>query len=242
MPDAYAEDLAYIHDVGFGAFSRNAAPELLALMQQQGLTDGRVVDLGCGSGIWASVLAEAGYDVTGIDISSAMIELARARVPDGTFHVGSFLEVALPPCVAVTALGECFNYLFDPSNSRTTLRNLFRRIYEALQPDGLLIFDVAEPGRGAGSRMKNWETDDWAILVNVEEDEATQQLTRHITTFRNTGTCWRRHHETHRQQLYRGTDLAADLRRIGFRVRLVRGYGPHRFPSKAWVGIIARKA
>jgi hypothetical protein len=65
-------------------------------------------------------------------------------------------------------------------------------------------------------------------------------LTRQITTFRKVGRQYRRAEEAHVQQLYPGSQLAGDLREIGFRVRTVRGYGDLRFP-KAHVGLIARK-
>ena len=46
----------------------------------------RVLDLGCGSGLpTATQLSEAGFEVVGIDESGRMLELARKRVPDGTF-------------------------------------------------------------------------------------------------------------------------------------------------------------
>jgi ribosomal protein L11 methylase PrmA len=46
---AYENDLAYIHDRGFGAFATGSAPYLLKMLQQQGISEGLVVDLGCGS-------------------------------------------------------------------------------------------------------------------------------------------------------------------------------------------------
>jgi SAM-dependent methyltransferase len=74
---------------------------------------GLVIDLGCGSGILSREVADAGYDVLGIDISPAMIDLARRRVPYGDFRVGSVLTGDLPPCIAVAAVGEVINYAFD---------------------------------------------------------------------------------------------------------------------------------
>jgi len=65
--DAYETDLAYIHDRGFGDFARRSAPGLLKLLRQNGIVDGLVVDLGCGSGIWAHQLANAGFQVMGVD-------------------------------------------------------------------------------------------------------------------------------------------------------------------------------
>src|SRR6266849_5609861 len=101
MIKAYENDLAYIHDVGFSDFAKNSAPGLLEMLRQNGITGGLVVDLGCGSGLWARELSQAGYDVLGIDISPAMIEMARNRVPDGEFRQTSLLKADLPRCVAV---------------------------------------------------------------------------------------------------------------------------------------------
>ena len=79
----YSDDLAYIHDSGYGDFARGAAPALLRALRTSGFQSGLVVDLGCGSGIWAQRLLDAGYKVLGLDISPAMVRLARkkARMP-----------------------------------------------------------------------------------------------------------------------------------------------------------------
>ena len=72
---AYRENLAYIHDVGFGSFVERAAPTLLDILQGVGINDGLVVDLGCGSGSWGRHLVDGGYSVLGIDISRDMVAI-----------------------------------------------------------------------------------------------------------------------------------------------------------------------
>jgi SAM-dependent methyltransferase len=237
---AYDEDLAYVHDVGFGGFARKAAPGLLQILNRSGNRSGRVVDLGCGSGIWAGELVRAGYDVTGVDLSPAMIALARKRSPKAEFHVGSYRTFPLPACTAVTSLGEPLNYLFDRKQSLAQLSRLFRRVYAALEVGGVFLFDVAEPGRDQGRSPTFWEGDDWVCMTRFETNLKKQLLTRHIVTFRKVGKHYRRGEEAHRMQLYRGTELARMLRKIGFRVRLVRSYGEYQLP-KALVGFVARK-
>jgi SAM-dependent methyltransferase len=238
--DAYECDLAYIHDRGFGEFARGSAPGLLKLFQRNGISEGLGVDLGCGSGIWAKELADSGYQVIGVDISSAMIELARQRVPQARFHVRSFVRFRIPVCQAVTALGEVFNYLFDPNNSLRTLRRVCKGVFDALTPKGLLVFDVAEPGRCQRLTQRFMEGDDWACLVEYRPDVAKQQLTRRIVSFRKVGDTYRRHEETHTQQLYPGTKIAEMLRDIGFRVRQVRSYGKYPL-GPGVVAFVARK-
>ena len=167
-------NIAYIHNVGFGSFAERSGPGVLDLLRRSGIRAGLVVDLGCGGGLWARQLADAGYGVLGIDLSPHMIALARQRVPEGTFRTVSFLDGDFPPCAAITSLGECFNYLFDKRNGQSSLRRLFRRAHRALRPGGLLIFDVAEPGRARGWRRSFWKGCDWACLVEYSSRPATQ--------------------------------------------------------------------
>src|SRR5579859_3018566 len=117
MSEPYRNDLAYIHDAGFGHVARGAAPVLIEGLRQNGIHSGLVFELGCGSAIFSEALSRAGYGIIGIDISPAMVALARKRVPSGQFRVESLLTADLSRCVAVAAVGECVNYLFDERNS-----------------------------------------------------------------------------------------------------------------------------
>jgi SAM-dependent methyltransferase len=237
----YRADLAYIHDAGFGSFAEAAAVELTGLLQAAQVTRGRIVELGCGSGIQAERMASAGYDVTGFDISPDMVALARRRVPRATFRCASFLDVEIPACVAVTAVGEIFNYLFDRRNSPARLKGLFRRVRDALPRGGLFLFDVATVGRVPGLRAKNHtEGADWACLYEAEEDPRTRTLTRRISTFRRAGEQYQRSNEVHRLRLYEKRELLQPLRELGFRVRTLAGYARLKFPP-GYVGFAAVK-
>src|SRR5687768_13722657 len=111
MAAFYGEDLSFIHHEAYGGHATNAAPELLRLLAREGVPRGLVVDLGCGSGIWARELINRGYAALGVDVSGDMIEIARKTAPAATFIQASLHQVDLPPCVAVTALGESLSYI-----------------------------------------------------------------------------------------------------------------------------------
>lgn len=240
---AYDEDLAYVHDAGFGDFARAVAPGVLAILRRAGVAGGLVVDLGCGSGIWARRLVDAGYGVLGVDVSAAMLAIARERVPEARFRQASFLDAELPPARAVTALGECLNYLFDERHGDAALARLFARIHASLEPGGVFVFDVIGPGYAAGRDRRGFTRgEDWAVLFEVEEDEARRELTRRITTFRKAGELYRRAEEVHRLRLFAAGELAAALRQVGFRARRVRGFARYRFAHAAHVGFVARRA
>ena len=243
MSIPYNTDLAFIHDDGFGGFARQASRGIIALLEKTGIHEGKIVDLGCGSGIWAGILLDKGYSVHGIDISEPMIHLARQHAPTATFEVNSVFKADIPSCRAVTSMGECLNYLFDKDHSDASLTRLFSRIYDALEPGGVFIFDVAGPGyaEATGPHKRHFVTEDWAVLIQVSEHKREEKITRYITSFRKQDDeSYRRHEEIHRIQLLRGPRLAKMLRTIGFKVRLRKGYGSLELSSAHSV-IIARK-
>ncbi|MDM9384765.1 class I SAM-dependent methyltransferase [Chlorogloeopsis sp. ULAP01] len=201
-----------------------------------------VVDLGCGSGLWAQELSKAHYHVLGVDISEALIAIARTRVPDAEFRIESLFKTDIPQCKAVTSIGECLNYLFDPDNNWQTLTQLFLRVYSALTPGGVFIFDIAEPGQVLPEKVTKGfsQGEDWVVLVEKEENRNLQTLTRRITSFRKIGKYYRRDDEIHCLQLYKSTDIARELCRVGFQVSRMSSYRSYHLP-KAHTAFVANK-
>ena len=241
MTDWYNEDLAYIHDVGYRDYALKSMPGILEILQHNQIATGLIVDLGCGSGLSAEVLDRTGYQVLGIDISTAMIAIAKTRVPNAEFWVESLFTAEIPSCAAVISIGECLNYLFD-TNSDAILDSLFRRIYHALLPGGVFIFDVVVPGQVPPEEIvKSFtEGEDWIVLVEKQEDLGQQILTRRIITLRQVSELYRRTDEVHRQRLFNATALAEELSQIGFQVEMCDRYGQFSLPP-ARVAFVARK-
>jgi len=213
----YAADLAFVHDQGFGDVAAAAAGELISRMRRAGLAGGRVVDLGCGSGVLAAALCAAGSPVLGVDVSAAMVALARKRAPAARFRVASLLDVEIPACEAIAIVGEGLGYLRDA--------RLGGGVARLLRPPRR---EVHREGAG------------WAVLARSEVDPERRTLVREITVFRRVGRLYRRSHERHRVRLHRPAELAAALRRAGFATRRLGGYGALRFgPEQA--GFVARR-
>jgi SAM-dependent methyltransferase len=227
MSNNYDEDLAYIHHRGFGGFANNAARGLLKLLRDHGIDSGLVVDLGCGSGIWARHLKDHGYDVFGVDQSKAMIQLARKSTPAAKFKIGSLFDTKLPSCNAVTSMGECISYLFDRNLKRDSLFKLFRNVYKALQPGGIFIFDVMEslPYELKYPKRIYLTGKDWAILFEATCDRKKKILTRNMVTFRKVGAYYRRSKEVHHVRVLNRSLIRRKLERAGFRVRYLQSYG-----------------
>ncbi|MGH2907384.1 MAG: class I SAM-dependent methyltransferase [Solirubrobacterales bacterium] len=224
MSDAYAADLAYIHDDSFGFIATGAAKTLIAGLELAGFPSGRVVELACGSGISSALLAAAGYEVVGFDISPDMIALARERVPGASFEAVSLYDAEIPPCVAVTGIGEAFNYLFDERAGFAAMTEVFERAHAALEPGGILMFDVAQPGRALPRLEHNvWEGPGWRVTSETIESPQQRLLERRITTERGlqlerVGT------EIHRLALYDTDEVFAALQAAGFKPALLASY------------------
>jgi ubiquinone/menaquinone biosynthesis C-methylase UbiE len=113
---------------------RVAPPELNILISR--LAKGAaVLDIGCGSGVpIASTLADS-FSLTGVDISSGMIERARANVPGTKFIGGDIMSVELPPS-SFDAAVAFYSIFHIPREEHA---KLFKRIYGWLRTSGYLL-------------------------------------------------------------------------------------------------------
>lgn len=242
MQHAYRDDLAYIHDAGFGHLATSVVPVILEELKHAGSHSGTTVDFGCGSGVLSRLLYDAGYKVIGVDLSEPLLHIARKRVPEATFRMESFATANIPPCVAVTAIGEVFNYMFDTANGAAVRTKTFDRVYKALAPGGLFVFDMAGPARAPSQNRERTFTEghDWAVMMEAEVDTASNLLTRRITSFRKLGDLYRRDFELHQLQLVDPLEIVESLQRIGFSVQTLGCYGSLPLP-RGLVGFVAKK-
>ncbi len=221
----YGADQALIHHTRFGDLAADAARLLIERMHAVGLMEGRVTDLGCGSGILAAALVAAGYEVMGVDISSAMIELARANAPGGSFTVGSVHDAILEPSAGVTATGEVLNYATDSRAGLDAVRSLAVRVFDSLEPGGVFLLDIATPGRNLGANPRHvfHEHESWLLGMHATEDGSS--LRRRIAILvREPDGRYRRVDEHHELVLYGVPDVVSALESVGFSVKVQPSY------------------
>jgi SAM-dependent methyltransferase len=215
----YDVDLAWIHHRGFSEFAESASGWIASVLPK-----GTVVEMGCGSGVLARALADAGFTVIGFDASAAMIELARETAPRARFEVARFAEAAIPACQAIVAMGEVLNY-----GTLGEVRTLIANAARALRPGGVLLFDVAERGSYPPFDERRIGGDDFSVIAIKESDGA--RLTRRVLTFRRIdGDEVRRSEEVHELELYERQAML-ELLRPHFNVRVRRSYGSRRLPK-----------
>lgn len=234
-PPSYDTDLAWIHHTGFSEFAESAVPGILAILAKHGVRQGTVIDAGCGSGVLAKSLAEAGFRVIGFDASPAMVDLARATAPRASFFVSTFATADIEPCDAILAVGEVLNYA-----TLDDVRRFVANARQALRPGGVLLFDVAERGAYPAHDERRLGGDDWSVIVIKDSDGS--RLTRRVLTFREIEGEIRRGEEVHTLALYDREDLLAVLRQAAFHVTVRRSYGSRRLPKGHAVYVAIRRA
>jgi SAM-dependent methyltransferase len=231
----YGQDLAYIHAMAYGGLAKGAAPEILRLLKAAATPVRSVVDAGCGAGALAKILVEAGFDVTGIDGSAGLLALARTEAPRARFVHASIYDAELPACQAILAVGEPLTYHAEEAKAAKAewlVQLFFERAAAVLPPGGMLIFDAIETG-APSLAGRSWSSgEDWAVLVETSEDQASRTLQRTIETFRRMDQLYRRGREIHHVHLFETDELMERLDQSGFAVRTAQAYGDYRLAPR----------
>ncbi|WP_329412541.1 methyltransferase domain-containing protein [Streptomyces sp. NBC_00704] len=141
--DAVAEDYAALFREEL--VSRPLERALLAVYAELVGAGGRVADLGCGPGRTTRRLASLGLDVSGLDLSAAMLAIARRENPGIPFEQGSMLKLDFPD-EALAGVVSFYSTIHTPVDELPALFAEFRRV---LAPGGhlLLAFQVGDEPR-----------------------------------------------------------------------------------------------
>ena len=232
MATLYQCDLAYVHAAAFETLARGAAREIILRLQSCSAPVRKVMDVGCGAGPLTKALVDVGFEVTGVDTSAELLELARANVPKAHFVHASIYDTEIRGYDAVVAVGEPLTYHAEEAGADNLVRAFFQRVAGALPPGGLLIFDVI--GLGEPSLAgRTWSSgDDWAVLVETTENQTARTLVRNIEVFRRIRDAYRRSHEVHRVHLFDVSILCNQLASYGFAVETSRSYGAQQLPPR----------
>ena len=116
---------------------------LTGLLQEYGVTEGLVLELGCGTGNMTRLLANRGYDMIGVDNAPDMLEIAmekrQAEGQDILYLFQDMREFELYGTVkAVVSLCDSMNYILEEEE----LLQVFRLVNNYLDPGGVFIFDL----------------------------------------------------------------------------------------------------
>ncbi len=182
-----------------------------------------VLDLGCGTGTLTEKLADAGYDMIGVDNSQEMLEIAMEKRQQSGKNILYLLqdmrEFELYGTVgAVVSVCDSVNYILEEED----LLQVFSLVNNYLYPEGVFVFDF--------NTVYKYETviGDTTIAENREEcsfiwdnfyHEEEQINEYDLTIFvKEEGGLFRRFSETHYQRGYTPEQMKALVEEAGLRV------------------------
>ena len=191
----------------------------MQILEREGYRPRTVADLACGTGSVTAILAKMGYPVLGIDMSEEMLTEAAMKTMDldpmPRFVRQKLQELRLPRAVdmAVCAL-DSLDYVTDPDDCKEAIC----RIYKALNPGGIFIFDVNTPEklRAMDGQVFLDEDDDVYCVWRGEFDEDANICTYWMDLFQRQGNVWNRSYEEHREYAYSEEQLRGYLKAAGF--------------------------
>lgn len=189
------------------------------ILEREGLKPRTCVDLACGTGSVSLLLAQKGMEVIGVDMSEDMLTVAFDKVCDmerpPRFICQKLQELRLPRGMdlAVCAL-DSLDYITEPADCAEAIR----RVYKALNPGGVFIFDVNTPEKLRAMDGQVWldEDDDVYCVWRGEFDEETNICSYGMDLFQRQGDVWHRSFEEHKEYAYSREQLTAYLRDAGF--------------------------
>ena len=192
---------------------------LCKMLAQHGITDGPVLDLGCGTGKMTRLMSEQGYDMTGIDNAAEMLQIAAmepGEVPI-LYLLQDMQDLELDGCVrAVYSVCDCVNYVLDEEE----LQQAFSRVHEYLEEDGVFIFDVNTSYKYTKLLAENTfaeSRDEGSFIWDNYYDEEERINEYDLTLFIPEGDeLYRRYTETHYQRNYETATLLKLLKNAGF--------------------------
>ena len=108
-------------------------------MTEHGISEGLILDLGCGTGTMTRLLRQKGYDMIGVDASAEMLEIARTIRMKILYLQQDMREFELYGTVAaVVCVCDSLNYLLEEED----LAEVFSLVHNYLDQNGVFIFDM----------------------------------------------------------------------------------------------------
>lgn len=202
-----------------GAYRRRAA-YLARELRRSAIPVRTVLDLACGTGTIACLLAREGFQVTAADVSEDMLAQA-ARKAEAQENPPFFLRQSMPqlrlaePVDGAVSTLDALNYLTRERDLAQTLR----RVRHWLRPGGRFLFDVNTPSkfRRMDGQVYTDETEDAYCVWRAFFSEKTQICTYQVDLFYlEPGGAWRREYEEHRERAWSGETLRRLLAEAGF--------------------------
>ena len=184
------------------------------------------LDVGCGGGFFTRAFVKEGYQMTGLDISAAMLDFAQEQsFKSGLraeYILGDISKLKLPKRYHfATAINDCVNYI-----PKSKLKAAFKNVAAALQKGGVFLFDISSRRKFTYKIANTVSADDreditYLCFNTVEGDEVTMDVT--LFEKQENGSFIRKD-ERHVQYIYDEEEIVQTLESAGFTLVKVEGH------------------
>jgi len=213
---AYDDFAWFYHRYWNEEFHSLAFPVLERIWLPQVPAKGRVLDVCCGTGYLAGLLAHRGYRLTGVDASAEMIAHAREHAPAAEFLVG---EAA---AFQVRGKFDAAVSTFDSINHLLRVEELegsLRCVAAALKPGAAFVFDALTEGGYRTDWAEGFSIvrKDHVLIISGSGYDARTRMARcTITMFRLVDGAWRRADTEMRERCHSREEIDRALEKAGF--------------------------
>ncbi len=184
------------------------AEYLIGLLKEYGISDGLVLDLGCGTGNMTELLAKSGYDMIGVDNAEEMLEIAMEKRTASGYDILYLLqdmrEFELYGTVrAIVSICDSVNYITEEED----LLTVFRLANNYLDPKGIFIFDfntVYKYREVLGNQTIAEDREDCSFIWDnyYYEEEEINEYELSLFIREKDSDLYRKYQETHFQKAY----------------------------------------
>lgn len=155
-------------------------PAMAALLEKR-VKGKRVLDLGCGSGLFTRMLKDWGANVIGSDISKSLVDIAKKENPDIEFVVENATHTGFSDASFDFVTSSMMVHYFED------LRELFVEVYRVLRTDGEFIFSMQHPFKEALKTIKDGEKRTYILdKYNTCEKKEFEMTGMKLTTYTHT--------------------------------------------------------
>lgn len=196
---------------------------LTGLLKEYGVSDGLLLDMGCGTGNVTERLAACGYDMIGIDNSEEMLMEARNKLLDSGADILYLLQdmrsfELYGTVAAAVSICDSMNYILEKSD----LEEVFRLVNNYLDPGGIFIFDFNTSYKYQylmGDQVIAENREDCSFIWENAFDEEARVNIYDLTLFiQEDHALFRRYQETHYQKAWEIADFVQAAEAAGMKV------------------------
>ncbi len=218
------EEFANLYANGpYPTYSRRMADLLPATLRTLNAQPAMILDIACGEGTFAFAMARQGFEVTGLDMSPQMLDIARRRAdeagPSVRFVQGDMRSLSFEDEFdLVTCWYDSLNYLLHLRE----LEETFSGVLKALKHGGLFIFDMnticglAVMWRSHPFFVAQDTAGFFDAHINTYDFE-TNVATKQVVGFINQGAAWIRIDEEHKERGYSLDEIRTCLGNAGLK-------------------------